>query len=245
MIHDDPPSCQVPLLKICLNGAAGRMGSRIEALTKTTDCSARVTARRDADGSTADPQGDFDVVIDFSSSKGAMEAARIAREAKCALLVGTTGLSDEAMMVLREASRTIPVMVAPNTSHGVVVMRFLVTQATRLLGAGFKVSISETHHTRKLDKPSGTALALARAVVAGGGAPIDPSQIESIRRGEVIGDHEVVFAGSGEVIKLIHHAGTRDLFAQGAIALGRWIASKTPGFYGLDEWFAELAERAH
>lgn len=240
MIHDHPPSCQVPQLKICLNGSSGRMGRRIDDAISTRRCGAQVTARRCDQRAILDEGAAFDVVIDFSSSEGAIEAANIALKAKCALLVGTTGLSDAARRELAQASRSIAVLVAPNTSVGIAVMRSLVARATALLGSEYEITISETHHTRKLDKPSGTALALAESIVDGGGARPDPSRIESIREGDVVGDHEVRFTSDTEVLTLRHHAKNRDLFALGAIRMASWIVTKNPGMYGLNEWFADL-----
>lgn len=177
------------------------------------------------------------MIIDFSSSDGTPEATRRARAVRAALLVGTTGLTAATNAVLREASVEIPILVSPNTSLGVAVMRHLTTEAARLLGGEFALSIREVHHTRKLDKPSGTAIALADAA-ARGGQQIDAARIESVREGDVVGDHALVWDGSAERITLRHEAKDRDLFAQGALAMAQWICRQKAGLYTMDDWFA-------
>jgi len=213
------------------------MGQRIDRLCSSSSGRVEVVGRADRDGLHDTCPPGTDVIIDFSSNDGTLEAIRRARGAKAALLVGTTGLSATTLGALRDASTEIPVLLSPNTSLGVAVMRHLTTEAARLLGGAFTLSIREVHHTRKLDKPSGTALALADAA-ARGGHQVDSAQIESVREGDVVGDHAVVWEGSAERITLRHEAKDRDLFAQGAIAMARWICRQKPGFYGMDDWFA-------
>ena len=237
MIPQTPSSCQDLHLKVFLFGASGRMGQRIDRLCAASSGHIRVTGRRDRDGLHDACPPETNVIIDFSSNEGTLEAVRRAREAKVALLVGTTGLTATTLGILREASVEIPVLVSPNTSLGVAVVRHLTSEAARLLGEAFTLSIREVHHTRKLDKPSGTALALADAA-ARGGHPISAAQIESVREGDVVGDHALVWEGSAERITLRHEAKDRDLFAQGAIAMARWICGQNAGFYGMDDWFS-------
>jgi 4-hydroxy-tetrahydrodipicolinate reductase len=130
-------------------------------------------------------------------------------------------------------------MVAPNTSLGVAVTRRLVAEAARLL-PGFDVDIVETHHSRKLDAPSGTARSLAEAVARGSGKPMDSGRIHSIRAGDVIGDHAVSFCGQGERVTVSHSATSRDLFALGALRMARWLSGQRPGLRTTDEWFADF-----
>jgi 4-hydroxy-tetrahydrodipicolinate reductase len=213
------------------------MGQRIDRLCANSSGRVEVVGRFDRSGLQDTCPSGTDVIIDFSSSEGTQGAIRCARGTKAALLVGTTGLTATTVGLLRDASVEIPVLLSPNTSLGVAVMRHLATEAARLLGDGFTLSIREVHHTRKLDKPSGTALALADAA-ARGGHSIDSAQIESIREGDVVGDHALVWEGAAERIVLRHEAKDRDLFAQGAIEMARWICRQNAGFYGIDDWFA-------
>ncbi len=179
----------------------------------------------------ADFQG---VLIDFSSDAGAAHAAALARASRCALLVGTTGLSEHTLAALRETAAVCPVLIAPNTSLGVAVASKIVFELARALGPGFECSIVEAHHSRKKDAPSGTALRLARAVRSAGHELRD-DQVVSMRGGDVIGEHTVRFAGPGEYVELTHRATTRDLFAMGAIRAAKWLSAQRPGWYTIED----------
>ncbi|MSR69672.1 MAG: 4-hydroxy-tetrahydrodipicolinate reductase [Phycisphaerales bacterium] len=244
MIPQSPPICQVHPLKICLFGSSGRMGQRIEEASKQSNENATITLRPTRDEHAIDASQPFNVIVDFSSEGGTKSAAALAIASKCALLVGTTGLSAATHAILKSASMNVAVLKAPNTSIGIIVMRALIADAARMLGSDFKISITEVHHTKKLDRPSGTALALADAVARGRGEPPDQSQIHSIRTGDVVGDHDVVFTSENEVVTLRHHAKNRDLFAVGAIRLAHWIARQPVGMYGLDDLFNDRKEAA-
>jgi len=181
-----------------------------------------------------------DVMLDFSSVQGAQIAVRAALAKRAALLVGTTGLPEETMALLRAASSTIPLMVAPNTSLGVAVARHLVSAAARLLGDSYDLEILERHHRHKLDAPSGTAKALAEASKEAG-RPVRPDRIHAQRLGDIVGEHIVTFAGQGEVLEIRHQATSRDLFARGALRIGAWLAQQPPGWYGIDAWIASIS----
>jgi len=228
----------VNTLRIVIHGACGRMGERIAACAES-DGRCAVAQRIDRGDALSLRTGDADVVLDFSSSEGAVRAAELAESLGCALLVGTTGLSDAALGAVGRVARHVPAMVAPNTSLGVAVARRLAAEAARLL-AGFDVDIVETHHVRKLDAPSGTARSLAEAVGRGRGTAMDPARIHSLRAGDVVGDHEVAFSGPGERICVTHRATSRDLFALGAIRMARWLAAQPAGMHSPDAWFDDL-----
>ena len=225
-------------LRIVLHGANGRMGQRITACIPS-EVGCHAVRSLDRDDELGVRPGEADAVIDFSSDEGAARASAIAAELGCALLVGTTGLSQASLDAIGRAAQRVPAMVAPNTSLGVAVTRRLVAEAARLL-PGFDVDIVETHHARKLDAPSGTARSLAEAVARGSGKPMDSGRIHSIRAGDVIGDHAVSFCGQGERVTVSHAATSRDLFALGALRMARWLASQRPGMHTVDEWFAEF-----
>jgi 4-hydroxy-tetrahydrodipicolinate reductase len=185
-----------------------------------------------------------DVVIDFSLPVALTELARHAARQGIALVSGTTGLTDAS--VLDEAARKIPVVWAPNMSLGVQVLSEIVAEAARRLGPGFDVEITEVHHRKKIDAPSGTAVRLAdalrevralspvtgRAGIVGARAQ-DELGIFALRGGDVIGDHTVHLLGLGERLELTHRATSRDVFAQGALRAARWATLQPPGRYSL------------
>ncbi|MBU3727665.1 MAG: 4-hydroxy-tetrahydrodipicolinate reductase [Phycisphaerales bacterium] len=241
------------MIRILLNGADGRMGSRIESLCADQARGCRIAWRRTC-ASGADSGAECDVVVDFSSDAGLRDAIGLARGRRVPLVSGTTGLTDATRTMLADASREIPALHSANMSLGVAVMRRLVEDMAcalhRAAGTEFTMEIVETHHVHKLDAPSGTALALAGAIDRGlssGGATaahFDRSRIESVRHGEVIGDHEVRARGPGEILGITHHAVSRDLFALGALRLAAWIVKRPPGMHTVDDWLAELLARA-
>ena len=218
------------------------MGQRIEVMSQRSGGLVAVVARRGRACPTQSADPTPDVVVDFSSDAGTQAAIRLAIQHQCALLVGTTGLSDETRGLLRSAAGEIAILIAPNTSIGVAVMRHLVAEAVRLLSADFEISISEAHHAQKRDKPSGTASSLADSVEKACGIAISRDNIHSVRAGETIGDHEVTLTGPGETLSLRHHAQDRDLFALGAIRLARWLAGQPAGLFGVDDWFKQFKE---
>lgn len=226
-------------LRIVLHGSSGRMGQRIAACVPQ-DPGCHVVQAIDRDDDLAVRPGAADVVIDFSSDEGAVRAAETATALGCALLVGTTGLSQASLDAIARAAERIPAMVAPNTSLGVAVTRRLVAEAARML-PGFHVDIVETHHARKLDAPSGTAKSLAEAVARGSGRTLETGRIHSIRAGDVVGEHVVTFSGAGERVTVAHEATSRDLFALGALRMARWLAGRRPGMHAPDEWFADFS----
>jgi 4-hydroxy-tetrahydrodipicolinate reductase len=190
-----------------------------------------------------------DVVIDFS--KGNATGANLAacRAARKPLLIGTTGLAQELAKDFHAAARDIPLLVAPNTSVGVTLLIELVRQAAQSLPATFDIEVIEAHHRMKRDAPSGTALALGNAAAAGRRGPDHPvtrKEIESprtearregdigfavIRAGDIVGEHTVLFAGTGERVSLSHSATDRAIFARGALQAARWLRSQPPGRY--------------
>ena len=221
--------------RLALVGADGRMGQRIDALAIDDDAvhvAARITAKNSSESARIST---IDVIIDFSSEEGTRNAISIARATGAALLVGTTGLSREVDGALRELAKISAVLIAPNTSLGVAVTKRLARLAAELLGpSGWSVDIIESHHDRKKDAPSGTALALAHAL-ADGGMSLENRQIHAIRAGDTIGEHEIRFAGPSERIHIMHQAVTRDLFAAGALRGAKWLAGKPAGLYTMED----------
>jgi 4-hydroxy-tetrahydrodipicolinate reductase len=192
-----------------------------------------------------------DVAIDFSNAGATAANVAECRLAHKPVVIGTTGIPDEARRVIEEASAEIAVIVAPNTSLGVTLLIEMVRAAAKALPADFDIEIWEAHHKHKKDAPSGTALALGRAAAEGRGQDLGKVGVlaregESPRRageigfsvtrgGDIVGEHEVMFAGQGEVLTLGHRATDRSIFAQGAVRAAAWLAARPAGRYGMSD----------
>ena len=188
-----------------------------------------------------------EVVIDFSRPDLSLRALNICRSARVPIVIGTTGHGAEFEARVAGASRDIAVLVAPNTSIGVAVAQELVRIASTALPAEFDIEIVEAHHKHKLDAPSGTALALADCAARARG--LDPNAdtlagrsgqgarrsgeigIASLRAGDIVGTHTVLFAGFGERLTIGHEATDRSIFALGALRAAKWLATQKPGRY--------------
>jgi 4-hydroxy-tetrahydrodipicolinate reductase len=211
-------------------------------------------ARNDATNSTfpvypapSDVAEDADVVIDFSHPSGLTALLDVAVDRSWGVVIATTGLGDDHQAAIDGAARAIPVLQAANMSLGINVLRILIKQARAMLGDTFDIEIIEKHHRMKKDAPSGTALALARELsgvddspfVFGreGEAPRKDGEIGvlAVRGGTIVGEHDVVFAGTDEVLTLRHTAYSRSLFAAGALKAAAFIASARPGVYSMDD----------
>ena len=192
-----------------------------------------------------------DVIIDFTSHFGtAGNADRIA-EWNTAWVIGTTGLSDEEMTEVHAAAEKVPVVMAGNMSLGINLLCNLVEEAAKALHAkGYDIEVIERHHNQKADAPSGTALMLGQAAADGAGLDLKTSQIDgrtghpgartkeeigfhAIRGGDIVGDHTVLMAGTGELIELSHRATSRETFAVGALTAAAWVVLQKPGLYNM------------
>lgn len=193
---------------------------------------------------------DADVVVDFSSAEGALASARVCAKDKKALIVGVTGLTAEALSEIESISCKVPCLVSSNMSVGVNLLCKLVEQASSILGDEYDVEIIEAHHRFKKDAPSGTAKTLAEiiskvkgkqlkdmAVYGREGLVGERKQneigIHAVRAGDIVGEHTVIFGGTGERIELKHIATTRDTFAQGVIKAIKFISTQRAGLYNM------------
>ncbi len=192
-----------------------------------------------------------DACIDFTGPAALEEHARLAAQAGTALVVGSTGLQAAQQHFLALAARHVPVVRAANFSLGVALLAALTRRAAAALDADWDIEILEMHHRHKQDAPSGTALELGRAAAAGRGLDEAPAQTDRsgprprgdigyavLRGGDVSGDHMVVFATEGERLELAHRAGSRRIFASGAVRAALWCRGRTPGLYGIDDVLA-------
>jgi len=172
-----------------------------------------------------------DVVVDFSLPEATSGVvAAVVRNGK-PLVCGVSGLTDEHMAELDLAARTVAVVLDRNMSLGIAVLENLVRQASAALVSGFEVEIHETHHVHKIDAPSGTALKLGDAISEQRGTAAEEIRYEVERRGDVPGDHSVIFSSATERLTLNHSVTTRQVFADGALIAVRWVVDKAPGRY--------------
>lgn len=188
-----------------------------------------------------------EVVADFSVAGAVVGHAQACAGAGRGFVTGVTGLTDAEAAGLADCARTIPVVSAPNFSVGIAALRRLVAEAARLLGPEYDVEVVEVHHRRKADAPSGTAKLLVGAVAEGRGPgavrqgragetgpkPAGEIGVSSIRTGDVVGEHTVVFGGRGERLELVHKAESRLAFAAGVIAAIRFVHGRKPGRYSM------------
>ncbi len=236
------------MIHIGLLGYAGRMGQQIAAVIAERDSCQLVAglvregkAAPKADGEVLlSPNPDevvatSDIIIDFTLASATPDFVRLAAKHRKAFVSGTTGMDAAGITALREAAKTIPVLYAPNTSLSLAAMKQITALAAKLLGRfDYDVAILDEHHRHKKDAPSGTAKALGEAVQSGNGGLKTPSYA-AIRAGEIVGEHEIVFAGAGELIRLRHSVTDRRIFAQGAVDAALWLHGKPAGFYGMDD----------
>jgi 4-hydroxy-tetrahydrodipicolinate reductase len=229
------------MIRLAVSGATGRMGTRVVELAQHD---ARFTvveriSRADHERIAALHDGAqhvaCDAIIDFSVDDGSALAMEMAERSGAALLVGTTALSAQSVEKMGLCARSVPVMHAPNTSRGVAVVNHLIATAARLLGCAYDIDIIDTHHRAKRDAPSGTALRLVQSLRDQAGVTLDSQRVHSLRTGDVVGDHEVIFAGSGEQIKISHSAISRDVFALGALEATAWLHEQPAGMYRIEQ----------
>lgn len=220
------------MIKIVVTGAAGRMGQRVIALaSKEKDL--KIVGEVDIGDSLEAIISQGDVLIDFSSTEATIPNLTIAARAKKAAVIGTTGHTPEQKKAIEKIASEIPIVVAPNMSLGVNVMWKILAEAARALGEAYPVSVREVHHIHKKDKPSGTALEIVRVLSKALGIPSEKIPVESVREGEVVGDHAVVFRGPEETLEITHRAFSRDTFAIGALRAAKWVVGKKPGLYSM------------
>ena len=277
--HDEDTLCAIDNLRRdtgSISGACGRMGKRLIALCsedkelqlkKALESPGHPLLGSDAGevaqtGKLGIPVVDslderVDVLIDFTAPAGTRARIAQCRALKTAMVIGTTGLTDDDMRIIREASKEIAIVQAPNMSVGINVLLDVVGGVARDLGEDYDIEIIEAHHNRKKDAPSGTARRLADEILQARGRskkyrlvygregnvgkrPKGEIGIHSVRAGDIIGDHTVVFAGGNERIEIIHKAHSRDVFARGALRACKFIVGKSPKLYSMQDALKEI-----
>jgi len=190
------------------------------------------------------------VLIDFTRPEGTMAHLQVCRALGVGMVIGTTGFSDAQKAEIAEAAKTIPIMMAPNMSVGVNVTLKLLEMAAKALSTGYDIEIIEAHHRHKVDAPSGTALKMGEVIASALGRDLkdcgvyaregvtgerDPSSIgfATIRGGDIVGDHTVLFAGTGERIEISHKSSSRATYAQGSLRAVRFLAGQSSGLFDM------------
>tara|TARA_B100000686_G_scaffold343614_1_gene424759 strand:+ start:168 stop:968 length:801 start_codon:yes stop_codon:yes gene_type:complete len=192
-----------------------------------------------------------DVVIDFTTPESSLQTLKVAAEKFIPVVVGTTGFSNEQSQEIEQIGKKIPCVVAPNMSIGVNVMFKLVADAARVLGDAYDVEIVEAHHKLKKDAPSGTAVRISEIVADSLGRNLEevgvygrkgiavrtPKEIgiHTLRAGDIIGEHRVLFGGIGENFEIFHRAQSRETFARGSVRAAKWILDQPNGIYDMQD----------
>ncbi len=193
-----------------------------------------------------------DCLIDFTRPEGTMRHLEVCRRRGVQMVIGTTGMNTEQKLAIQDASRDIPIVFAPNMAVGVNVVFKLLDTAARILGEGYDVEVVEAHHRHKVDAPSGTALRMGEVVAAALGRDLDECAVygreghtgerparqigfATVRGGDIVGDHTVLFAGIGERVEISHKAASRMPYALGSVRAARFLQGKSKGLFDMQD----------
>lgn len=193
-----------------------------------------------------------DVLIDFTQPDVTLQTLKAAQDQKCAVVIGTTGFTDHQKQAIATAAKHIPIVYSHNMSIGVNVMYRLLSEAAKALGDEYDVEIMDLHHRHKVDAPSGAALTMGEIVAKAlgrdlktcavytrqgqvGARPNKAIGFSSVRAGEIVGEHRVIFAGPDEQLEIVHKAQDRMIFARGALKAAHWLKSRQPGLYTMED----------
>ena len=262
------------MVKAVVAGAGGRMGSRIINIISDTEGIELAGAFEHPDSPKVGQDAGLaagtrelgvaiadsidkvidagDVVIDFTFHKATLGHARAAADKGRAMVIGTTGFSQDELAEIKGLSASFPCVLAPNMSVGVNLLYKLVDMAARILGPDYDIEIVEAHHRMKKDAPSGTALQLGRVAAKARGTDLDKVGvferngiigersreeigIQTVRAGDIVGEHTVLFGGIGERVEIVHKASSRDTFAKGAVRAAMWIPAQPAGMYDMGD----------
>jgi 4-hydroxy-tetrahydrodipicolinate reductase len=239
------------MTKIIITGSRGRMGQALVACAKALR-DLEVVAQIDQGDDLSTVISKADAVIDFSSHSATPILVELCAKNKKAIVIGTTGHSDAEKSAIISHKQSIPLVWASNFSTGVNTLFWLTRKAAEILGPGFDLEVVEMHHRMKKDAPSGTAKTLAEILAEVRKLQLDQAVrhgrtgivgerttseigIHSIRGGDVVGDHTVIFANAGERLELTHKASSRDTFANGALRAALWVVKQKPGIYDMQD----------
>jgi len=233
------------MIKLGISGVCGRMGRRLFDLA-SRDNDFDITLALEKKGTpvigkdwgkikvSSSQDGIFliDVLVDFTAPEATAVTLDYVARYKKAVVVGTTGLSDDVVRKVEEVSKVVPVVFSPNMAVGVNVLFSVLPELVKKLGPEYGIEIIEAHHKGKKDAPSGTAKKFHEVLTLASGKDIP---VHSVRLGDIVGDHTVVLCGNSERIEIKHQAHTRDLFAVGALKAAKWVAGKPAGLYSMQD----------
>ena len=236
--------------KIAINGFFGRMGQAIYELSLEQKFNVTLGVDKKeklqptlnlklCDTLSKYPES-FDVVIDFSLPEPCLNAVKECRILNKPMTIGTTGFNSVQKKILIDASRNIPLLLAPNMSIGVNATLRSISELSKILSK-YEVSIEETHHKNKLDSPSGTALKIAEVISKSRQSSISDIKIESYREEGEVGIHKTIFKSQDDEIILYHNAYNRKIFAQGALDTSQWISKQSSGFYTYENYLEDIS----
>ena len=248
-------------INLSITGCMGRMGQqliknsnkdkrfKINSLTEVKSFSKKINGIK-LQQNTSNAFKNTDVIIDFTVPECTLDILKIASKLKKRVVIGTTGFNKKEENLIQSYSRKIPILKAGNMSLGINLLMYLTEITSKILGDKYSTKIFEVHHKHKKDYPSGTALMLGKGIAVGKNKDFykligkkylnkkkfpygNKINFNSIRKGEIIGEHEVLFSSGKEIIKLNHEAFDRALYSEGALAAAKWIINKKPGLYSM------------
>jgi 4-hydroxy-tetrahydrodipicolinate reductase len=262
------------MTRIAVTGVAGRMGKTLVEACKLAD-NAELTAAIERPGSSvigtdageisglgknnvsivddlSKVADSFDVLIDFTTPESTLKNITACRSAGKRLVIGTTGLLDADKQIIKDASKDIAIVFAPNMSVGVNLCLKLLDIAARVMNEDIDIEIIEAHHRHKVDAPSGTAIAMGEVVAKALGRDLKECAVygregrtgerdrttigfETIRAGDIVGEHTVMFAGLGERVEITHKASSRMTFAKGAVQAAKWLMNNEKGLFDMQD----------
>ena len=254
------------MVRIILSGCGGAMGQVVSrrarelgscAIVAGIDPDTTVKADYPVFPSASACSVEADVIVDFSHPSALGELLMLSRRLGIPLVLATTGLDEGQIASVREAARAVPIFFSFNMSLGVNLMSALAKAATRVLGGQFDIEIIEKHHNKKIDAPSGTAIMLAQAVSEELDA--QPEYVyerhskrqkrgkneigmHAVRGGSIVGEHELLFAGQDETLRIVHTAYSKEVFATGALRAAHFIPGKPPGLYDMNDLIADTQQ---
>lgn len=239
------------MTRIVITGSKGRMGRSLVACAPE-HAELQVVGEVDLGDDLQAVLPNADVVVDFSSHTATRQLAALCTDHRKAMVIGTTGHTDEERRAVEGFAARIPIVLSSNFSTGVNTLFWLTRKAAEILGPGFDLEVVEMHHRLKRDAPSGTARTLAEILAEvrnqqldevlrhGRSGIVGPRTnqeigMHAVRGGDVIGDHTVILAGPGERVELTHRASNRDILANGALRAAVWVAKQGPGLYSMQD----------
>ena len=235
--------------RVAIAGASGRMGRMLaEAIDQASDC--QLSGALDIGSDLAQGLKNAKVLIDFTRPEGTMQHLAVCRQMGVQMVIGTTGFNEAQKADIQAASQDIAIVLAPNMSVGVNVTLKLLEMAAIALSTGYDIEIIEAHHKHKVDAPSGTALKMGEVIAQAQGRQLSDCAVyeryghtgervansigfSTIRGGDIVGDHTVMFATEGERIEITHKSSSRATYAQGSLRAVRFLADKPKGLFDM------------